>query len=299
MSQKLGMLFLVVIFSVIVLMAAGCDNGDAEEEAESGALPAEENGTEEELPPTEENGEANDEAEAPAGEEILVPEDYATIQEAIDVASPGDVVVVAPGTYQENINFQGKDIALRSTDPEDTSVVEGTVIDGGGLDTVVTFEGGESQEAILEGFTITNGESDEGGGILILSFTARTSPTVRNNIITGNHAEDHGGGIMVDTSSGLIKANTIENNSTGDTGGGISTGLDASVEIVDNIIQNNSAEWFGGGIRAAGSPSIDNNEIVGNSAPYGGGGISIHDSTDSDPQIGDNEVSGNEPDDIN
>ncbi len=288
MKPRFMVLFMVVVvFFLAVLIVAGCDNGDTGEEAEYGPLPE------------DENGETNGAPEASAGEEILVPEDYATIQEAIDAASPGDVVIVDPGTYQENINFHGKDITLRSTDPDDSSVVESTVIDGGELDTVVTFEGGESREAILEGFTITNGESDEGGGILILSFAARTSPTVRNNVITGNHAEGHGGGIMVDTSSGLIEANTIENNSAGDTGGGISTGLDASVEITDNVIRNNSAEWFGGGIRAVGKPSIDNNEIVDNSAPYGGGGISIHDSTDSAPQIGDNDVSGNDPDDIN
>ena len=47
---------------------------------------------------------------------ITVPGDYATIQAAIDAANDGAEIVVSPDTYQENINFCGKNIILRSTD---------------------------------------------------------------------------------------------------------------------------------------------------------------------------------------
>ena len=47
---------------------------------------------------------------------INVPGDQPTIQAAIGVAVNGDDVVVAPGTYFEAINFNGKAITVRSSD---------------------------------------------------------------------------------------------------------------------------------------------------------------------------------------
>jgi hypothetical protein len=55
---------------------------------------------------------------------INVPTDYSTIQGAINTTVEGDMVIVSLGTYAENINFNGKDIILTSTDPEDPNVVE-------------------------------------------------------------------------------------------------------------------------------------------------------------------------------
>lgn len=45
---------------------------------------------------------------------IHIPADYPTIQQGINVAFNGDTVLVEPGTYNENINFGGKNITVAS-----------------------------------------------------------------------------------------------------------------------------------------------------------------------------------------
>jgi len=97
---------------------------------------------------------------------INVPGDFGTIQAAI--ADPGtvagDEIVVALGTYFENINFDGKAITVRSTDPNDAGVVLNTIINGGGSGTVVTCTSGEGANTVLSGFVITGGDATNGGG---------------------------------------------------------------------------------------------------------------------------------------
>ena len=176
---------------------------------------------------------------------INIPGDYDTIQEGIDASTNGDTVLVQPGTYVENINFNGHNITLGSLFliTGDNSYVLSTVIDGDSSGSVVTFSGGEDRTAMLVGLTLTHGYSSEGGGI----YCQDSSPTISNNIITENTAAGNigqGGGINCRDSSPLIK---------------------------DNIIRNNEAtEWDfgdGGGILCGGgSPIIRNNLIIDNTA---------------------------------
>ena len=69
----------------------------------------------------------------------LVPDKYASIQSAIDDCNDSDVVIVAPGRYFEIINLKGKNITLRSTEPNDPNVVAATIIDGGARSTAVVL----------------------------------------------------------------------------------------------------------------------------------------------------------------
>ncbi len=90
----------------------------------------------------------------PAGNLLHVPDDYPTIQGAIDAASTGDIVLVAPGNYFENIDFKGKAIEVRSSDGPSV-----TTIDGRDVDSTVKFVSGEPTSTALTGFRITNGRS--------------------------------------------------------------------------------------------------------------------------------------------
>jgi parallel beta-helix repeat protein len=211
---------------------------------------------------------------------INVPADQPTIQDAIVAAENGDIIMVAPGTYYENINFMGKAIRVESSKGSKV-----TVIDGGQIDSVVTFDNGEGLESMLHGFTIQNGNASfQGGGVLI----SDASPTIMGNIVTNNTACGDGGGIALYFSSALVESNTVSNNAesadcVGFTGAGISVIGAGSAQIIGNLIENNiTTSGDGGGIElnGAGTPTLENNIIRGNvakgiSPASQGGGIVI------------------------
>jgi beta propeller repeat protein/parallel beta-helix repeat protein len=213
-----------------------------------------------------------------------VPAQYATIQQAINDSNDGDVVVVHPGTYRENINFSGKNIVVTSTYPDDSECIAATIIEGKAQRSVVTFENGETSEAVLTGFTITGGHGTAdktdpevnylfwGAGVSCIS----ASPTIKCNVITGNNGPYdtegdnpdqwsvcYGGGIGCIDSNAIITQNIIKDN-TAFAGGGIMTEL-GEPKIFNNLIYNNSADYGGGIIFFYGGQLI-NNTIVGNTA---------------------------------
>ena len=96
-----------------------------------------------------------------------VPADYPTIQAAIDAAVPGDRVLVAPGTYHEQINLCGKDIRLIGV-----GGASQTVIDGDAIRTVI-LGSGEPASCEVAGFTIRNGNGDVAGGMAVVDSSVR------------------------------------------------------------------------------------------------------------------------------
>lgn len=135
--------------------------------------------------------------------------DAPAIQDAINLASDGDTILVADGLYtgeaNKNLNFNGKLILLKSENGPAECIID-CENDGRGM----IFENGEDNNAVVDGFTIRNGNGDDiGGGILIYS-----SPVVRNMILTDNQAVMVGGAIMC-YGSPLISNCTIVNNQAG------------------------------------------------------------------------------------
>jgi len=207
---------------------------------------------------------------------IHVPGDQPTIQQAIEAATAGDLVLVAPGTYVEEIKFLGKAITVRST-----MGPKATVIDGNHAWNPVTFMDNESFDSVLDGFTVQHGKSSGlGGGIQCYS----ASPTITHNIIKDNWAYGHlamGGGIMcVNISSPIIESNIICDNETS-RGAGIYCSWGSKARIASNLFYGNNADQGGAIYLAAGANTvITHNTIVSNIAGmYEGAAICCYDCT--------------------
>jgi hypothetical protein len=225
---------------------------------------------------------------------IYVPDNYPTIQDAINASANGDTVIVRPGTYVENIDFVGKAITVQS---EQGATV--TTIDGNQAGSVVIFQSGEGPASVLEEFTLANGTGTLngtdliGGGICCIG----ASPTIKGNIIKDNVVnspvyQSLGGGICCKGSSPAIERNIITGNLSQIFGGGISCYQNSSPAILNNTISDNNC-YYGGGISCYvdSSPVVTNNIISGHTGGIMGGGISCY--QDSSPTITNNTITGN------
>jgi len=176
------------------------------------------------------------------GEEwnIVVPDDYPTIQDAINNADETSRILVRSGIYEENVVI---DVDLLTLHGEDKDT---TIIDGSGSDNVIKVKrlaGGTN----ISGFTIHN----SGIGYAGVNISSRYN-TIINNIII-----DNGDGIQLNRSSGnLIQDNQIINNE----GDGLWLHRSHANNITGNIINDNGDNGIEFNFSSLGT-SFDDNEV--------------------------------------
>lgn len=229
--------------------------------------------------------------------ELQVPGEYETIQEAIGVAVDGDVIIVGPGTYTGTINTLGKAITLRSTDPSDPAVVDATMLDGEGVNRVLEVIFFERPDTVIDGFTIVNGTSSQGGGVAIYD----ADPTIRRCVFRENSAS-RGGAAYLEVSSALFvdcrfEANVATNggaayvrygtlarfesceligNTASSEGGAIAANT-ASVRIKDSIVAENVAGTNGGAYAGSGAKPYFIGSLVRDNVAERGGAFALDD----------------------
>jgi len=179
----------------------------------------------------------------------LVPSAYASIQSAIDAAVEGDVVIISPGTYKgtgnRELDFKGKAITVRGTDPQDPNVVAATIIDCEKEGRAFYFHNREGAGSVLAGLTIINGYAPNGGAI----YCTNSSPTLANCVFQNNWAKYAGGGVYNSGGKATLTNCTFSGNWAYNGGGGMQNNNMASPTLIKCTFSKNWARFGGGGMQ--------------------------------------------------
>jgi hypothetical protein len=228
-----------------------------------------------------------------ASDGLSWPSAYTAIGDALATSASGDEIWVASGTYNEAIEMV-TGVALyggfEEGETEDSFDSRNpshylTVIDATSLDTHVVVG---ADHALLNGFTVTHGDANQGGGV----YCYRASPKIENCVIANNQAggffDGHGGGIYCFMSSATFENCVIEKNSAfsnfNSHGGGVYS-TSSTLTMRSCIVSNNTVtggsfperDAMGGGLSLVSTSatlsdcSIDSNLVTGGHQMRGGG----------------------------
>lgn len=202
--------------------------------------------------------------------------DYSTIQSAVDLADPGQTLVLGPERFTENVRIVDRDLVIRGTDPSTT------IVDGSGAAVVFELINRPHRSVTLSHMTIENGLAgvqgggrihlhdcvvqDNGPGGGMVSFA--DSVTTLEDCVFQRNSGNYGGGISAGGEVRLVRSKSRDN--LANYGGGLAVG--GSVEATACTLEGNTASEVGGGlINRYGEVTITRSEISSNQANWGAG----------------------------
>ena len=183
---------------------------------------------------------------------IRIPQDFETIQMGLDSASDNSVVLIAPGTYIENVIW-----------PEDKKGInligelgsDSTVIDGDAKGRVLQKDIFSDPNSIIKGITFRNGMAGTAAGLYIDG----RGTILDDVVVTGNETRGaihcDGGGAKLESYSGIIRNCRFTSNQGNGTwtsfGAGLSIELSGNLEM-DNVVISGNRSTGGNSSSSAG-----------------------------------------------
>ncbi|MBN2210989.1 MAG: IPT/TIG domain-containing protein, partial [Sedimentisphaerales bacterium] len=196
---------------------------------------------------------------------------FCTVQKGIDAAENGVEVILNQGTYtgtgNRNIDFNGKDIVVRSTSPTNPQTVAATIIDCQSGGRGIIIDGGESALAKVQGLTITNGYNSSGGAGI---YCVGSSPVIENCRILNCTAGTHGGGVFLDGGAAGVH-NSYIRGCHAIYGGGVYMKNNASPVLDHSLIVDNTATSGGGLCMVSSTATLEQMTVANNAAASSGG----------------------------
>ncbi|MBV2154861.1 nitrous oxide reductase family maturation protein NosD [Kitasatospora sp. SUK 42] len=212
---------------------------------------------------------SSSDAHHPDGTVVKVPQDFPTIQKAVDVAREGDTVLVSPGTYRESVRITKPRIVLRGSD-RNTVVLDGgvrlvngiTVTGPGSVVENLTVHGYLANGVLFTGVTDEQLQQHGAGGSAYDPLDTTRFPAVEGFRATRVTSYDNGlyGIYAFDARSGVIE----ESYASGQADSGIYVG---QCKPCDTLVRGNTVERNAVGIEltnASDGLNILGNRVVGN-----------------------------------
>jgi parallel beta-helix repeat protein len=168
------------------------------------------------------------------GATITVPDDYPTIQDAIDHAFAGDTVFVRAGVYEENIHLQGKDLSFLGDNRN--TILKGNLQLENWIGSISNFTILANRESPHNGINIFSTPSP-----LLLNNAMKSGSAVlgaSDRLVYDNSFENLSYGVYVGTWYGGSSA-TIMNNTFKDCGTGIGTDYNGACLVANNSFIGN------------------------------------------------------------
>lgn len=193
---------------------------------------------------------------------------FPTIQQAVDIAVSGDVIILHPGIYtgtdNYNIDPEGLILTIQSLEPENPASARTTIIDPNGHGRAFIFHSGEDPNFLITGLTIRNG-SASGPPFGSAIYCVNSSPTISYCTFSDCSAGGLGGAICFSNSfSHIQNCLFFANHAWG--GGALMIDSNSEITIQNCTFAGNSADLYGGAIscRSYGHVQIKDSILWGN-----------------------------------